>query len=145
VARNEFRRRRGALPNVLLLGGVVGVLVVSFLLILSLIRSYVEPPRIPPARPMLASAEPTAIGSTGLTEPFVSVLDLARANAMENLAAVMVRGESPLPAVAAAAAPAAAEESSPAGPAIPLPPRRPREMLISLTGDVPIPRPRPQE
>ena len=142
MAGNEFRRGRRALPNVLLLGGVVGVLVVSFLLILSLIRSYVEPPRIPAARPMLASAEPTAIGPTGMTEPFVSVLDLARANAMENLAAVMARGEGPLPAVPAAAA---AEESSPAAPAIPLPPRRPREMLISLTGDVPIPRPRPQE
>jgi hypothetical protein len=141
VAGNEFRRRRRALPNVLLLGGVVGVLVVSFLLILSLIRSYVEPPRIPAARPMLASAEPTAIGPTGLTEPFVSVLDLARANAMENLATVMARRESPLPPVTAAAAP---EESNSSAPAIPLPPRRPREMLISLT-DVPIPRPRPQE
>jgi hypothetical protein len=138
VARNEFGRRRRALPNVLLLGGVVGVLVVSFLLILSLIRSYVEPPRIPAARPMLASAEPTAIGPAGVTEPFVSVLDLARANAIENLAAVMVQGESPLPAVAPA-------ESSPAAPAIPLPPRRPRETLIGLTGDVPVPRPRPQE
>jgi hypothetical protein len=72
----------------------------------------------------------------------VSVLDLARANAMENLAAVMARGESPLPAVTAAAAP---EESSPVAPAIPLPPRRPRETLIGLSGDVPIPRPRPQE
>src|SRR4029453_16809666 len=136
------RRRRRALPNVLLLGGVVGVLVVSFLLILSLIRSYVEPPRIPAARPMLASAEPTAIAPTGSTEPFVSVLDLARANAMENLAAVMARGESPLPAVAATPG---AEESSPPAPPIPFPPRRPREMLISLSGDVPIPRPRPQE
>src|SRR4029453_1422301 len=126
------RRRRRALPNVLLLGGVVGVLVVSFLLILSLIRSYVEPPRIPAARPMLASAEPTAIAPTGSTEPFVSVLDLARANAMENLAAGMARGESPLPAVTAAAAP---EEPSSAAPAIPLPPRRPRETLIGLSGD----------
>jgi hypothetical protein len=130
------------LPNVLLLGGVVGVFVVSFLLILSLIRSFVEPPRIPAARPMLASAEPTAIGPTGSTEPFVSVLDLARANAMESLAAVMARGERPLPAVTAAATP---EESSPAAPAVPLPPRRPREMLMSLSGDVPIPRPRPPE
>jgi hypothetical protein len=142
VAGDEFRRRRRALPNVLLLGGVVGVLVVSFLLILSLIRSYVEPPRIPAARPMLASAEPIAIGPAGSAEPFVSVLDLARANAMENLATVMARGENPLPAVAATPAP---EESSPAAPAIPLPPRRPREMSISLTGDVPIPRARPQE
>ena len=142
MAGSEFRRKRRALPNVLLLGGVIGVLVVSFLLILSLIRSYVEPPRIPAARPMLASAEPTAIGPTGLTEPFVSVLDLARANAMESLAAVMARGESPLPAVAAPPAP---EESSAAAPAVPLPPRRPRETLIGLSGDVPIPRPRPQE
>jgi hypothetical protein len=131
------------LPNVLLVGGGVGVFVVSFLLILSLIRTYVEPPRIPAARPMLASADSTAVELTGMGEANLSVLDVARVGAMENLAAVMARGESPLPAVAPVAA--IAEAPTPADSAVPLPPRRPRAMLIRLSGDVPVPRPRPPE
>jgi hypothetical protein len=137
---NEFRRRRRAGPNVLLVGGGVGVLVVSFLLVLSLIRSYVEPPKIPAARPLLASAESTEPELTGLAGLDLSPLSTARATALGNLATVMARGESPRPAVAAAA-----EEPTPAAPTIPLPPRRPRETLNRLSGDVPVPRPRPQE
>jgi hypothetical protein len=108
-----------------------------------MIRTYVEPPRIPAARPMLASADSTPVDLTGMGEANLSVLDMARAGAMESLAAVMARGESPLPAMAPVAA--VAEAPAPADSAVPLPPRRPREMLIRLSGDVPVPRPRPAE
>jgi hypothetical protein len=140
VAGRSSRCGRTAWPNVLLIGGGVGVFVVSFLLILSLIRTYLDQPRIPAARPMLATADPTPVALTGLAESNRSVLDMARTSALENLAAVMARGESPLPATAAVA-----EAPAPAHSAIPLPPRRPRDMLIRASSDVPIPRPRPAE
>jgi hypothetical protein len=139
VAGNKLRRRRRVWPNVLLIGGGGGVLVVSFLLVLSLIRSYVEPPRIPAARPMLASADSTPVELTGLAEPNPSLLDLARATALGRLAAALARGESPQPAALAV------EEPASAGSAVPLPPRRPRETVTRLSGDVPVPRPRPQD
>jgi hypothetical protein len=136
VARYRLTVRRMAWPNVLLVGGGVGVVVVSFLLLFSLIRSYVEPPKIPTARPLLASAEAAPVELTGLGTPILSPIEYARAT--ENLAAVMAQRETtPPPTV---------EEPAGMSSVVPLPPRRPRvQMLTVLSSNVPVPRPRPRE
>jgi hypothetical protein len=137
VGGGSKKHRPLAWGNVLLMGGGVGVFVSAFLFALSLIRSYVEPPRIPAPRPMLASAESTPVEVTGLAERDLWPLNVARNNAMENLATVMAQG-----GIVQAAA---AEEPAPASSVVPMPPRRPRESLIRLSGNVPMPRPRPQD
>jgi hypothetical protein len=135
VAGYRLTVRRMAWPNVLLIGGGVGIVVVSFLLLLSLIRSYVEPPKIPAAQPMLASAASNPVELTGFAGPFLSPIEIARATAMENLAAALVQR--------ASAPPPAADE--PVSTAVPLPPRRPRAEMTQLSANVPVPRPRPRD
>jgi hypothetical protein len=137
VARGEGRLRRPAWPNVLLIGAGVGGLVASFLLVLSFIRSYVEPPKIVPARPMLASAESTPVEITGFSGLELSPIDVARALARESLTIALVQGATASPPV---------DEASAATEAVPLPPRRPRPQTMSqLSGAIPVPRPRPQD
>ncbi len=133
----SIKRRPLAWGSVLLMGGGVGVLVTAFLFVLSLIRSYVEPPRISVPRPMLASAESMPLELPGLAELDLSPIDVARTSATENLATAMAHGGGPQRA--------AVEEPASATSVVPLPPRRPRETLIRLSGNVPMPRPRPQD
>jgi hypothetical protein len=132
VAGYASKPRRLAWPNVLLAGGGVAVLVVSFLLVLSMIRSYVEPPKIPAARPMLASAEETQIELTGFSGPHLSPIEIARASAIQDLAAAM----------RTSSASTRTEESTPPSGVAP-PARRPRaETATQLSAGVPLPRPR---
>jgi hypothetical protein len=133
-----FQKRRPlAWGNVVLMGGGVGLFVSAFLFALSLIRTYVEPPKIPTPRPMLASAESMLVEVTGVAELDLWPLNVARTSAMENLATVMAQG--------GRVPPPAAQAPTPATSVVPMPPRRPRETLIRLSGNVPIPRPRPQD
>jgi hypothetical protein len=138
VGGGSIKRRPLAWGNVLLMGGGVGVLVTAFLFVLSLIRSYVEPPRIPVPRPMLASAESMPVELPGLAELDLPPINLARTTAMENLATAMVQGAGP--------SPSSVDHPAPADGAVPLPPRRPRAgTLTQLSSAVPVPRPRPRD
>ena len=125
-----LKPRRLAWPNILLAGGGVAVLVASFLLVLSMIRSYVEPPKIPAPRPMLASAIESPVELTGFSGPNLSPIEIARASAIQDLAAAMRSNSAP---------PMAVEPT----PAAPLPSRKPRpETVTQLSANVPLPRPR---
>jgi hypothetical protein len=136
VAGYQLTVRRMAWPNVLLVGGAVGILIVSFLLLLSLIRSYVEPPKIPAARPLLAATASTPVELTGFTAPTPSHIEYAWAAAMKDLAA----------SKAPTSPPAIIEEPVMESYPVPLPPRRPRTKTFSaLSDNVPMPRPRPRD
>jgi hypothetical protein len=138
VGRGAVKQRPVAWGNVLLVGGGVGVFVTAFLLVLSFIRSYVEPPKIAAPRPMLASAESTPVEITGFAGSNLSPMEAVRAVAMEDLAAAFGRGASPPPPTV--------NDSAPVIRAVPLPQRRPRpDTLTLLSRNVPLPRPRPRE
>ena len=122
---------------------LIGVAIVTAPLVLWLIvffvRSNVSPPRVI-YRPVAAAVapEPTAIAS----EPTLPPLSTASTTNSLAIAAAdpFTSRLSGLPQAATAINP---EPSEPIAGPIPLPPHRPKVLIAAITGQVPVPRPRP--